>query len=180
MNPMRSFLTEENIKKHREYLEKLRLRYSVLKKSEPKLNEAGIKDIARLPIKQDIKKEAAELMSDIISHEVYFSSFSKMRTACPELRKKFSSENAFLYELFKMARAERCGFLYIYADRHGGITPVIDKTGEFLHIKRKPLLAVDLFEHAYFSDYGFLREKYIENALAHLDLTKISECMKKD
>ena len=180
MDPMRSFLTEENIKKHQEYLRNLRLKYSVLEKSEPKLQAAEPADIIRLPIKQDIKREAIVLMSEIISHEVYFTSFSKMRTASPHIRKKFGAESSFLYELYKMAKEHRCGFLYIYADKYGGISPIIDKTGEILHIKRKPLLAVDLFEHAYFSDYGFLREKYIENALAHLDLTKISECMKKD
>ena len=43
----------------------------------------------------------------------------------------------------------------------------------------KPLVAIDLAEHAYFGDYGFCREEYIKAAILHLDLSKISDFVKE-
>ena len=46
-------------------------------------------------------------------------------------------------------------------------------------IMEKPLVAIDLAEHAYFGDYGFCREEYIKAAILHLDLSKISDFVKE-
>ena len=44
----------------------------------------------------------------------------------------------------------------------------------FLNGRISPCLCIDLYEHAYFGDYGFDRKRYISAALSVLDLSKLS------
>ena len=178
--PMRTFLSAESISTHREYLKKLRLKYSVLCKSAPMLAGLDLLEVWRKMSKSDIKTEAVLLLSEITAHEIYFDSFSERRTPCGVLRKAFGSEDAFLYELYKTARGSRSGFLYVFADTHGSVRCELHEDGGFFFTKQKPLLALDLFEHAYFRDYGFERERYIESAISRLDLSKIKEYFEND
>ncbi len=174
--PLRAFLSAENISAHKAYLAELKLRYSVLCKSVAGLKDMSLPTIWRSLPRGDIKDEAMRLSSEIAAHEIYFCSFSNKRHRSAAVRKKYGTEDTFLYELFRSAKGARSGFLYVYADLHYDIC----SDGGFYFKGELPVLAVDLFEHAYFSDYSFDIKRYLEAATAHLDLSKIAENVKKD
>ena len=170
--PMRLFLSAENIALHKEYLKTLRLRYSVLTKSAPVLSGLDLTDIYRRLTRSPLKDDALERLSEIRAHEIFFDSFSKKRVSCKSLRRQFGSEESFLYELIKAAKSARSGFLFVYSGSTVRYELVGD--GEYRFTKAFPVLAVDICEHAYFRDYGFDRVRYIESAISCLDLGKIS------
>ena len=47
--------------------------------------------------------------------------------------------------------------------------------GAFL--RYEPVLAVDMYEHAYFNDYGFEKEKYLRTSLEYLDLERLASAL---
>ncbi len=177
---LKAFLSEVNIKKHQEYLKTQRLLYSVLEKSYPRLSGLDIQEINRLSISSDIKKEAIDGKINIRLHELFFSSFSEKRVRCPEVSRTYGSEANFLYEIEKMLSDKKeSGFLVIYIAK-GDVGFYYGKRYLNLFLKAKPVLAIDLFEHAYYGDYGFDRKKYINTALSYLDLSKIGDFLKSD
>lgn len=175
---LRLFLSEGSIKEHERYLHELKLKYSVLAKSVPALSGLTLSEIWRRLPRSDAKSEAVALLSEITAHEIFFDSFSEKRVRSPKIRSEYGSEDAFLYELFRLAKDTKSGFLYIYAD--GKIRCDVCHDGGFFFKGALPTLAVDLFEHTYFKDYSFDRKKYLSAALGCLDLSKINENSKKD
>ncbi len=176
----RSFLSEECVIKHKEYLKQQKLLYSVFEKSYPKIKGLEIAEINRLGISQEIKREALDLKMKIKLHELYFSSFSKVRSRCPSVTKTYGSEANFLYEIEKMlSNNEESGFLVIYLAR-ADVGFYYGKKFLNLFLKTRPVLAVDLYEHAYFPDFGFDRKRYIKTALSYLDLSKLTDFSKND
>lgn len=142
-----SFLSEENLSLHREHLSALRLKKQMVASSE----------------RQRIERQ-------IRAHELFFSSFRKERVRCDRVRKGYGSENRFCYLLKEYAESALGGFLYIYPMCG---YPFVGFGGKEQHLRRA-VLAIDLFEHAYFLDYGFDVSSYIEAALSHLDLGKLN------
>ncbi len=170
-----TFLTRENIALHKAHLKTLRLKYSILEKSIPALKGAELQDIMYLKIKKSEREEALRLKSDIISHEIYFSSFTDKFIPSALVAKHYGSESNFIYEVYKAARGKKTGFIYIYlaAAKKPQISYFSEST-PFLS-KNRPRLAIDLFEHAGFLDYSFDHDRYIENAAAHLNLSRLEE-----
>lgn len=172
---LRTFLSVQNIDLHKEYLRQLRLKYSILEKSIPMLKGAELADIPRLGIKVSEREEALLLKLEIMSHEIYFSSFTDKYQPCPIAAKHYGTENNFVYEVYKTARELGSGFLFISLDSRGKPVLTFAEGARAVIPKYQPILAIDLFEHASFLDYGFERERYIENAAAHLNLSKLTE-----
>lgn len=158
-------LSEQTLGLHKNFLMDRRLKYSVLKKSIPELSEKSIKEILRMRIKE--KEEIEDLYSDILYHEVYFSSFGREYQSSKAVKKRFRTEPSFLYELYEAVKNEKNGFLLIYVSS-GCVNYTVASKNRFL--KHEPVLALDLCEHAYFLDYGFDRENYLKNSLALLNL----------
>ena len=170
---IRTFLSVDAINAHLEYLQYLKNKYSILEKSIDDLRGKSIRQILRSGLPRDIKSEALIKIAAVKSHELYFSSFVPLPGPCTGLREHYSSESAFLYELSEIGMQSEAGFMIITRSRNGkpqihvsdGINPYLGKDS--------PLLAIDLYEHAYFSDYGFDKRAYLQGALSHLDLSKI-------
>ena len=76
-----------------------------------------------------------------------------------------------LYEAEVMARTINCGFIYIYINKIGKIE--ISSDAEEVFINFNPILALDMYEHSYFLDYGFKKDKYIRAALSYFDTDMI-------
>ena len=167
LEEMRAFSSEESLSEHREYLEKLRLKYSVLTKSDSRLSGLSLFELLRKFPKSDIKDEAVSLMSRIFAHELFFDSFSSHRA----LRERIGrfSVGSYLFFLYRKASAADCGILYIYPDLGFEIIP------ECQPPRALPVLCIDLYEHAYFQDYRFDRQRYIEAALSHLNLDRFEK-----
>lgn len=175
--PMRSFLSQENIKLHTDYLKTLRDKHSINEKSIPDIKGKTPAEISGLDIKKNIKSEILLNIITIKSHETYFSSFACAPSICPELKKHYSSEAAFLFELFCAAKGTDSDFLYVFVERN---RPVIRPSREAhgVYISTCPVLALDLCEHAYFLDYRFRRDEYIHQAIEHLDLSLLDAYVK--
>ena len=165
------FLTERAYAEHKKYCNDLKLRYSVLKKSEGRLSGLSLSEIAhKREIKREIRTEAIRLHSEIAAHEIYFSSFSSVGTCSRLVKRCYGSEASFLYEIFKASRDFGEGFCFI-GKRGEDIYFKCVKTPSDILLFSEPTLAVDLFEHAYFRDFGHGREDYLNSALQRLNLS---------
>ena len=165
----RAFLSSENIGFHLDYLRNMRLKYSIYKKSIPALEGKTLRQLSRMLDRCDDKHDIISLACCIKSHELFFSSFSDNSAKCPEIREWYSSESAFLYEVYQKALGQR-GFIYITRVERRSPEIVLGSDEKVPQLVAPPLLAIDLCEHAYFLDYHFDREAYIRALLTHLDL----------
>ena len=169
-------VSEQSYLRHKEYADKFALKYSILEKSDSRIPKiTGVSELWRSSAPTEIKREAIACYSEYAAHRLYFSSFSDGLVKCAAVKSEYSSENAFLYSLLCQALKFGEGFLFIMCGkRRMSVLMTRDNAEAYSDSTRVPVLAVDLFEHAYFADYGFDREAYLRRALAHLDLSKIS------
>ncbi len=170
---MKTFLSEENLSAHLEFMREERLRYSVYEKSFPFLKGKTLREILNLKISESIKNEFLPYIISYKSHELYFNSFCERQASCKELKRFYTSEAALLYELSERAMNVNYGFVFVFRDRSGA--PMISRMDEKLSILRymTPVLALDLSEHAYFTDYLYDKRGYINAMLAQVDLSEI-------
>ena len=167
---MQSFLSEEEILKHREYLKSLNLKFSILEKS---IKDAKSQIEVIRALSGEERRGAEELFSMISLHELFFSSFSDNTSFKNErIARQYGSEAGFLYALYKMGLKSKPSFLSVLR-RGERIFPVLSEDYLYLSSLGKPVLTIDLYEHAYYRDYGFDKEKYLEGALRHLNLAKL-------
>ena len=167
------FLSEENIKRHFDYLNTMSLKYSILEKSEPTLIGKTMTEISKMRLSRDIKADALHLLWYINSHKLFFKSFAVNPEKSELMLKKFSSRESFIYSLFELAKGRENGFLFVYKNRGGDINVDISNQMGSAFLKWEPILALDLYEHAYFSDYLFNKERYLRAALSYLDTGKL-------
>ena len=159
------FLSEENIGLHKEYLENLKLKYSILEKSDGKIKGLELSELYKARLSRDIKSEAISLMEKIKLHEVYFSSFSEEFYNNDGIKREFGSADNFAYNLLEISKKTDEDFVVVYSDR-GKI-----KISPFKSLQRlqNPYIAIDLYEHAYFLDYKFNKEEYLRNAVYRIN-----------
>ncbi len=173
INAMNMFLSEENIKRHLEHLRTQKLKYSILEKSFPELKSKGMADISKMNIGRDIKEEAMNLLWYIKSHECFFNSFCEVQLKSDNVLKHYSSREKFLYDIYVLAKEKEHGFLYIYLDKREKPKMTFSSSEDGAFVKYNPVLAVDLYEHTYFTDYGFKKDKFLSNMLMYLDVGKL-------
>ena len=173
LEPLREFLSEDNILAHLDWCREKRMKYSIYEKSIPEIKGKTLKEITRQGMCAEILSEVLPLICDIKSHELYFNSFCTLKSPCNELKEYYSSEAAFIYELAEYCKACDHGFVYVYKSE--GRPPLITKDMKPAIGRRaiSPCLAIDVCEHAYFLDYGFKKSAYINAMLERLDTSKI-------
>ena len=165
------FLSDGAISLHKEHLLELRRLYSVYKKSYEGLENYSIAQISRLHIPRAEKIKIQRLKGDIMAHELYFSSFGNRYTDSRAVRHSYGSIPSFYYRVKQDAMGRGAGFLFVFA-KDGEVWHSFSCEPHEAFESGAPILAIDLFEHAYFTDYGFSREEYIDMALSYLDLSK--------
>ena len=168
-----AFLSESTVRLHLDYLRTQRLKLSIIEKSHPQIKGKSGREILRMKLKRDLRSEIISLYSDICAHQLYFSSFAENPAPSEIVRRRYGSENSFVYEMKKAAQAIGTGFVFVLKGRRG--TPEIktlSRASEEL-LTEEPLLVLDLCEHAYFPDYGFALDKYLNAALSHIDLSRL-------
>lgn len=173
MNGINAVISEEALKMHGEYLRELRLKYSVLEKSYPELSGKSLFDISKARVRG--REEAILLKSEIMLHELYFSSFGEGCRPSGVVRRCYGSEANFLYEMFLCAKECKDGFAVIYL-RNGKLLFTAGECDLLLKIAN-PILAVDLCEHAYFLDYGFDKNSYLRKLLPYLNISKADKIL---
>ncbi len=174
---LRSFLSPDNVRLHTDYLNILKDTHSINEKSIPEIKGKTPFEISRSSLKEKDKNDILLNFISIKSHETYFSSFTLTPAACPALRKYYSSEAAFLFEIATVAKDICSDFLYIRAVR-GRPEIVPTRAAGGVYVTWTPVLALDLCEHAYFLDYRFRRDEYIHRAIEHLDLSLLNAYVK--
>lgn len=177
MDQMRTFLTEENILLHKEYMRTLRLRHSIMEKSTPEIRNKSITDIEKMRLPSSVKDEILPNYREFLAHELYFKSFSSGKLYADVVKKYYSSVEAFLYEIYLVALSKSSGFIFIFLDERDKIT--ILHSDDVRRIKLSPKLAIDVSEHAYFLDYRFEKDKYIRSAISNLNLSMLDNTEKK-
>lgn len=168
------FLSDRNIEMHKEYYNTLILRYRIFEKSYPELLGRDINGIYKAKIPYYEREEAAKLYSEILSHKIYFSSFSERNLSSERIKKEYGSVASFLYFVGEESKKISTGFLFI-CDSGNKISVNYSRDCERILRTEKAVLALDLCEHAYFYDYGFDREKYVLSAISHFDFDKIEK-----
>ena len=103
------FLSEENIRRHEEYVKTQRLRLSIIEKSDCKIQGKTIAEIRRMNIDWELKREIVEIKKCILSHERFFDSFSINHSRNPRCEKV-------IYDIFTTARKTENSFLYVFFD----------------------------------------------------------------
>ena len=168
-----SFLSEQNVKQHLSYMREIKLKYSILEKSIPSLSGLDRERVLKLNLPKKQQYEIFPLIYKIKAHEIFFSSFTKEPKSSPILRKYYSSENDFCYRLKEAAKREEYGYLVIFKDGRGKpcFKVAADPVRDFSNCE--PLLIIDLYEHAYFADYSYGYEKYLNGAISHLDFSRL-------
>lgn len=169
---MTAFLSEGALREHKEYLAFLKHKASILEKSGVDINTLTRKDSSVPSVRAEERRSLAALKHSIDMHEMYFDSFSAQFIPCPAIKMSFGSENSFAYEATKICEGIEQSFLCVYTSRSGRIGLCDARS---LPLGARNLLCIDLYEHAYFKDYGFKKEKYVRAALAHLNFKKIND-----
>lgn len=177
MDQMRSFLTEENILLHKEYMKTLRLRHSIMEKSIPEIKNKSISEIEKMRISTSVKDEILPNLREFLAHELYFRSFSQGKLYSDAVKRYYSSVEAFLYEIYLVASSNIFGFVFVFLDEREKI--IILHSEDKKRMKLPPKLAIDISEHAYFLDYHFEKDKYIRSAISNLDLSLLDNGRKK-
>ena len=167
-----NFLSERNLEMHREYLNNLILRYNVFEKSYPELRNAKPSNIRKTRIRRSELDAAQSLFFEIEHHKIFFSSFCDRRVFSERVRKEFGTSENFIYKLKCKAETIDCGFLCVCESR-GRISFLEAKRPSDLASIDSVKLSLDLCEHAYFYDYGFDKNAYVEGAVSHFDLGKL-------
>ena len=173
------FLSVDNVLKHKDFLKDLKLKYSVLEKSFPIIKGLSLNDICRVRLGNAEREEITSLRSNIILHELYFDSFCEEFYPSETVRNQFGSEANFLYEIeCEISKNASSEFLLVFFDRKKRLQFKADCDFSEILLSCTPVLALDLYEHSYFLDYGFDRKRYIKSALSYLNLNKINDFFK--
>ena len=169
---IRNFLSEDSILLHLSYLKQLRASLSLMKKYYPELEGKTAFDLASGSHRLRVPGEIASVAVNCLLHDAYFSSFTDTPRPSRPIKKYYSSENAFCYEILSRAERAECGFVYALRDKRGEVRIISDEFCK-IPLTSETVLAIDISEHAYFSDYGFRREEYLRRALSYLNLAKL-------
>lgn len=177
MDPMRAFLTDENVLIHKEYMRTLRLRHSIMEKSLPEIKGKGLFEIEKMRLQMSIKDDIIPNLREYLAHDLYFKSFSQDRYTPSCIKDYYSSVEAFLYEIYLVASNKIGGFVFVFVDDRG--RPIISHSKDVKRCRYAPRLAIDISEHAYFLDYRFEKDKYIRSAIGNLNLSLLDNDQKK-
>ena len=172
-DPITRFLSEETVARHREHLRQIRLRYSILQKSETILKNPDIREIPWQKLSPDLRQESFSYLAQMELHDTFFSSFTDLTfLPLPGNCLGYTNTQELLNHLYRLGRDGVGGFLAVYKiGRKILAKRLMPPYRELLTIR--PLLAIDLAEHTYFSDYSFDKERYLLSALPHLDISRL-------
>lgn len=158
---------------HRAYLEQQIYRFEALSAHLSLPSPPALSDICALRIAREEKTLLRDLYRDILAHRIFFRSFSERVAPYRDRVKKYRSESAFLYHALNVCRDANAPFCFFFPNRTGQIEMSVCGISEQNAKNAEQVRAIDLCEHAYFTDYGFDRERYLRAALMHLDLATL-------
>lgn len=137
-------------------------------------------------VSQDINLPAAQLAKlknaagAVYNHELFFDGYQSVMKNPPLNRLTgiltgiYGSMDAFKRLLLEAAESlDGAGWVWLVAERSGGPHIVITDNNEVVNLQAvQPLFVADLWEHAYFLDDQFNKEKYLDCWFSFLDWDK--------
>lgn len=107
-------------------------------------------------------------LNGIILHELYFANLGQSRVSPTEkllemIRRDFGSYSDWFNDFFKVGSISRGWAVLAYNLRDERLHNIMQNThNQGLVWYGKPLLVLDIYEHAYMIDFGINRKKYLE------------------
>jgi Fe-Mn family superoxide dismutase len=128
---------------------------------------------------RELKVELSRAIGGVKNHEMYFSHLGG-RGGQPsggllsQIEKDFGSYDKWLND-FKATGAAGRGWAWLAWDRDWRylFNEIGDEQNVFPVWNAVPVLAMDVFEHAYFIDFGASKAAYIEKFFANLDWAEV-------
>lgn len=155
------------------------------------LKEAGYKGTMTLPeIVQNIEIFPLNLRSRILfnaggvlNHNLYFNQFSNKGNNIPtgSLKNKIDSQFGSYSNLIKILKDKAntlvgSGFVFLVLNKEGDLEIMNMSNQETPYMYGyKPILALDLWEHAYYLKYNNEKNKYVDALFEILDFDNIGE-----
>lgn len=121
-------------------------------------------------------------LGGVLNHELYFDSMSPLKNNYPQgeileaINKDFKDFNNFKQEFIKTANyLVGSGYTFLVLNRNNELEIVNFSNQDTPYsYGLRPILALDLWEHAYYLDYRNKRNDYINNFFSIIDFEKIN------
>lgn len=155
-------------KHHQTYVNNLNAALAEAKEFHGKSLEEILSNLDKLP--SDIVTAVTNNGGGVFNHNFYFEALAVPASTAPSaalaeaIVKAFGSVDAFLAEFKKAALAQfGSGWAWLVSDTDGSLKIVKTPNQETpLKSGQKPLLTIDVWEHAYYLDYQNRRPDYID------------------
>lgn len=151
------------------------------KLTEGKTLEEILFNVEKIP--KEIRKDVINQGGGVANHNLYFSILSKKPKKYPsgklliDINKKYGDIEKLKEELSKRALNQfGSGYSWLVVNEKGELDLLSTSNQDSpLIFKMKPILAIDVWEHAYYLKYKNLRVNYIKNIWNVLDWSKVEE-----
>lgn len=134
-------------------------------------------------IPPEIKKDVINQGGGVANHNLYFSILAKKPKKCPSgellkaINEKYGSIENLKDEISNKAISVfGSGYSWLVVNDKGGLDVIATSNQDSpLSLKMKPILTIDVWEHAYYLKYQNLRAEYVKNIWNIVDWRKIEE-----
>lgn len=135
----------------------------------------------------NIRGEVLYNLGGVINHEIYFNTMNKPSSSKPygevlrEINSVYGSYENFKKEFIRVANnLKGSGYTFLVLDRRNNLF-IINTSNQDTpyYYGLYPILALDLWEHAYYLKYKYKREDYIINWFNLIDFTAVNDLYKK-
>ena len=123
-----------------------------------------------------VKSDILHNLREYLAHELYFRSFGQTAQIPDIVKKRYSSLEGFLYEMYLIASKKESGFVFVFLEDNGELSIV--HSNDVRRVKAPPRIALDISEHAYFLDYRFEKDRYLRSALSNLNFSLLDNLIK--
>ena len=145
----------------------------------------SIEEILYYPerIPAEIKKDVINQGGGVANHNLYFSILSKNPKNCPSgellkaINNKYGSIENLKDEISNKAIAQfGSGYSWLVVNDKGELDVISTSNQDSpLSLKMKPILTIDVWEHAYYLKYQNLRPEYVKNIWNVIDWSKVEK-----
>jgi len=157
------------------YVKKLREIAEKLEKADRSAAAASYSDY------RELKVEESFALDGVVLHEMYFENLGGKGSA-PQaatltlIERDFGSYEKWREDFLACGKAARGWVLLARADYDGKLHNfLLDAHNSLVPMGAKPLLVLDVYEHAYFIDYGADRAAYLDAFFRNIDWHKVEE-----
>ena len=149
--------------------------------TEGKTLEEILYNIEKVP--KEIRKDVINQGGGVANHNLYFSILSQRPKKYPngkllmEINKKYGDIEKLKDEISKRAINQfGSGYSWLVVNEKGELDVISTSNQDSpLIFKMKPILTIDVWEHAYYLKYKNLRANYVKNIWNIIDWTKVEE-----